>query len=329
VINPGSPPASVAQYTTLVPQPQPKWKAFETAVAAFIAALDPSADVQHNVRLPDRHHSGLRQRDVWVQAKLAGHYPVTVLVSCKRYRRKLHSGDIDAFNGELISSRAQLGFVYSYSGFTAPAIAKAREIGISCCRLFQDEPPEIPPVLFITAYCCSAQILLGLEGDKSQIGSGETWNDLFDVSFATPSGPRRLLDELISAFHRFEKAAIEAVGNGGLFPRPFAVEARLQPSREGATPLRLIAEGKWVIFRAREGAYLVNGSYEFTRGDFKGEIATPGVDMRSPDPGPGWERLDKPPDRPDSLIVFIRYGGDAEEALREAYGPRPLGAGLT
>ena len=36
------------------------------------------------------------------------------------------------------------------------------------------------------------------------------------------------------------------------------------------------AEGKWAIFRAREGAYLVNGSYEFTRGDFRGEIATPG-----------------------------------------------------
>jgi len=32
-----------------------EWESFEIAVAEFVAALDPTAIVRHNVRLPDKH----------------------------------------------------------------------------------------------------------------------------------------------------------------------------------------------------------------------------------------------------------------------------------
>ena len=56
--------------------------------------------------------------------------------------------DIDAFHGEFISSGAQLGVIYSYSGFGPNAIEKAKVLKISCCRLFEDETPDIPDYNF-------------------------------------------------------------------------------------------------------------------------------------------------------------------------------------
>lgn len=87
------------------------WKDFETAVARFIAALDPDATVKHNVYLPDRDTGHPRQRDVWIEARICGVFPVKVLVSCKRWDRKLNEQDIDAFVGELRSSGAHKGVI--------------------------------------------------------------------------------------------------------------------------------------------------------------------------------------------------------------------------
>src|SRR5690606_22733487 len=89
------------------------WRSFETAVAAFLAALDPKARVTHDVRLPDRHTGRSRQRDVIVETKFGAHLPLRILVSCKRHKRKLSSSDVDAFNGELQSSGAQKGVLYT------------------------------------------------------------------------------------------------------------------------------------------------------------------------------------------------------------------------
>ena len=124
--------------------PDPKWKEFEKAVARFVGALDPKAKVNHDVKLPDFHTSKPRQRDVWIEAKVCNHFPINVLISCKRLKRKLNQKDIDAFNGELASSEARLGVLYSYSGFTVNAIEKAKRLGISCCRLFENKSPDIP-----------------------------------------------------------------------------------------------------------------------------------------------------------------------------------------
>jgi hypothetical protein len=64
------------------------------------------------------------------------YFPLKILVSCKKYKRKLDQQDIDAFNGELISSGAHKGVIYSYSGFNKYAIEKCKVLGISCCKLY-------------------------------------------------------------------------------------------------------------------------------------------------------------------------------------------------
>src|SRR3990167_7095920 len=90
-----------------------QWEQFEKAIAAFVQALDPEANVQHDVKLPDIHTRRPRQRDVWIEAKVCKHYPVKIYLSCKRLKRKMNEQDIDAFNGELISSGAHKGVIYS------------------------------------------------------------------------------------------------------------------------------------------------------------------------------------------------------------------------
>ncbi len=301
----------------------PAWKEFERAVAAFAAALDPTAKVTHNVRLPDRHHGGGRQRDVWIEAKISAHFPVSVLVSCKRYRRKLHSGDLDAFNGELASSNARVGVLYSYSGFTAPAIEKGRVLAIPCCRLYKGEGPEIPSALSFTSYCCVPQIALSLSSYPAEGWALSTWHDVFDLRVRAASGEVPLLDELVAQYHSAETAAVEATKSHLGLPKPFRVQLTPQPAT-GAVPLEVAASGHWKYYRAKLEAYEVNGSYEFTRGDFKGELATPSVDRLSSEPGPGWERLNEPPTLAPNVMMIVLHHGQAKDALLQEMASKPL-----
>jgi hypothetical protein len=118
-------------------QQHPAWRDFERAVARFLAALDPSASVTHDASIPDKDTGDPRQRDVWIETEVMRQFPVRILVSCKRWSTKLDIQDLDAFIGEWRSSGAQVGVVYSLSGFTENALKKATSLGISCCRLFR------------------------------------------------------------------------------------------------------------------------------------------------------------------------------------------------
>src|SRR5262245_60861561 len=99
-----------------------EWRQFEKAVARFVAALDPKARVRHDVRPLDKHTRKPRQRDIWVDTSIGGVIPLSILISCKRYKRRLDQQHVDAFHGELLSSGANKGVLYSYSGFTSDAI---------------------------------------------------------------------------------------------------------------------------------------------------------------------------------------------------------------
>lgn len=295
------------------------------AVAAFAAALDPTAKVTHNARLADEHHRGKRQRDVWIEAKIGGHFPVSILVSCKRHKRKLHSADIDAFTGEIASSKARVGVIYSYSGFSKPAIEKGRVLNIPCCRLYQGKGPEIPSVLSFTSYCCAPQIGLALSPYPAAGWAFTTWQDIFDLRVRTESSEISLLDALVLKYSEAEKAAVGAVASGPQLPQPFQVEMAVQPEDEGVS-ICVVARGRWKFYRARLEAYEVNGSYEFTHGDFKGQFATPPIDTWSTEPGPGWERLDVPPAISRNAAMIILHHGNTKEALLQEVGPRGLKA---
>jgi Restriction endonuclease len=96
---------------------EPIWRQFEKAVAAFLAALEPNARVKHDVSIPDVDTGVPRQRDVWIEVKVLGHFPITIYVSCKDVNRPLSQQSLDAIIGELRSSGANLGVVYSTGGF--------------------------------------------------------------------------------------------------------------------------------------------------------------------------------------------------------------------
>ena len=106
----------------------PKWKEYEIAVKTFLSALgDKNCKIVHNVICTDKHTNTSRQRDVLIETLVCNLFPIKILVSCKRYKKPLNISDIDHFNGEFISSAAQKGVIYSYSGFNDNALEKAKK----------------------------------------------------------------------------------------------------------------------------------------------------------------------------------------------------------
>lgn len=302
----------------------PEWKRFEQAVARFAAALDPSALVKHDVQLPDRHHGRRRQRDVWIEAKIGGHFPVSVLISCKRTKRRLTSADLDAFWGELASSSARVGVIYSYSGFTKGAIEKGRALDIPCCRLYSGEGSDIPAVLSFTSLCCLPRINVTL-AEAPPDGRLSTWADLLAEPLEGSDREQSILDFIVENYCRFELQSVSAVDAGRRFPTSFGFEFVVRES-SAAPAYRLVVSGSWRYYRARSDAYHIDGSYEFTRGDFKGSLATPAIDRFSSEPGPGWERIEAPPTISGFVALLVLSGGNVREALSEHLGPKKLRA---
>jgi hypothetical protein len=298
------------------------WKLFEEAVARFAAAMDPTATVRPDLRTPDSDSGRRRQRDVWIEARVCNLYPVTVHVSCKLYRRRLHQGDIDTFVGELDSSRAHVGVIYSGSGFTGGALEKAKAKGIHCCRLYANEVTTLPESIHFTFYCTGTQVGLGLS--PFQNWPLWTWNDLLDVRVTGESGQAACLANLIEAeFHRAEKEAANESARTGAFPHDFEANI-VVPGGEGRSDLRVTALGHWRFYRANMDAYLVNGSYCLTAAEFRGQFATPAVDLQSTHPGAGWTEIEEIPTKIDLGGVMVRMGGLVEKVLREGIGKNPI-----
>ena len=100
------------------------WERFERQVHQLLAALDESAVVQHNQKVPGRLSMTQRQIDVWVRGHVVG-LEITVAVECKRHNRVIDVGVLDQFVGKLLDIGADRGIIYSYSGFTDAAVMRA------------------------------------------------------------------------------------------------------------------------------------------------------------------------------------------------------------
>lgn len=301
----------------------PEWKRFENAVARFAAAMDPQADVRHNVRTPDPDTAKLRQRDVWINAKICGLFPVTVLVSCKRYRRKLHEGDIDAFIGELVSSRAHKGVIYSSSGFNAAAVEKARAHGICCCRLYSNQAADLPEVIGFPMYCCKSQLHIEFAGGAAQPGTPKNWGDVLELEIRSPAAPgvplRSFLEEELASWQQQPREGL---------PQPTAFEPlrlELLCGREHTdAPYSVLVEARWVFFRARCEAYLVNGSYSMTSGEFTGEWIGPSIAQYEDHPGDGWSEVADVPGDVTHALLFLFGFGDVAGLLQNALSDSPF-----
>ena len=300
------------------------WKIFEVAVSNFIDALDPNASVTHDAMVPDRDTGTPRQRDVWIEAKVANHFPIKVLVSCKRYRKKLNQMDIDHFNGELASSEAQLGVIYSHAGFAENAIKKAKLLGISCCQLYHGSQPDIPgKIVFASSYACYPQISIALGLPLDPFWKIKKWNDFFEVVLHDDGEEISGIDVINKHYLEGEKAARVKMKKGEIFPPSWQNVIRYVDD-VSKKELTIIINGKWEIYEGRLEAHLVNGSYNFTSDEFVGGVYTPALNVRENNPGAGWKLIESKSEyQPKKALFrssFIMSAGDVEEALVTAIG---------
>jgi hypothetical protein len=302
------------------------WEQFEIAVAQFVAALDPAAKVEHNVLLPDKDTGHLRQRDVWIEARVCQLFPIKVLISCKRWGKKLDEQDIDAFVGELRSSGAQKGVIYSFSGFTEPAIRKAKVLDICCCKLYDSRPPDIPESLFFSVYCCTPVFRIALLEQPDRAWGIKTFDDLFALRFSGDKEGITLIDQLATIYQEGEMEATSEMIDSRQFPKPWQVVVEFTTEeKEKPLTLKIAVEGNWKVYRGRLEAHLLKGSYSFTTGEFFGEQSLPMIDMRGPEPGPGWELVQNPPAKIElNSAVFALTEGHFREAAIRQLGPHRI-----
>jgi hypothetical protein len=186
----------------------PKGKSFEIAVYEFLKALAPGSKVDFDCKIPDKDTGKLRQVDAWVVANIGGHIPVSILISCKDYKRKLSVSHIETFLSEINSTSASTGVIYSSSGFSSTALKKAKAKGISCCQLFCGKPTLLPPKLSFNSYVCKPRIALTLdETTKERLYNKGvvSWDKLFEIKVEEDI---TLLEAIDRAYVNAEKEAI-------------------------------------------------------------------------------------------------------------------------
>ena len=288
--------------------------AFEQAVAAFLQALDPKARVRHDVIKPDIDTGHPRQRDVWIDTSFGGHIPITILVSCKRKKVRLSQQDIDAFIGELRSSGANKGVLYTFAGFTKPAIEKARKLGISCCTLYVDRAPDVPQSLTFEAYCLNERYQLELVGPEEPL-----WDrlvDVLDLPVTVDGAATTVISALARRYAAAKAAATSGVGwdltLGSWFASIEVPVGRIWPCFE------LGVRGSWAVYQARFESFLLNGSYSFTDETYAGGFTTPSIDRFSEHPGSGWEAIEATAIRPSgNVIIALQSVDDIEPSIRD------------
>lgn len=132
----------VSDHSTPRQRADPLWARYETSVAQLLAALDPGARIAHNKAVLGRISRVARQVDVWAEGQIVG-LQVSVAVECKHHQRPMDISIVDGFVGKLLDIGADRGIMYSYSGFTDGATARAIGNTTPKVMLVALETPEI------------------------------------------------------------------------------------------------------------------------------------------------------------------------------------------
>lgn len=281
-----------------------------------VSGSDQEAQVTHDAMIPDKDTGTLRQRDIWIETKVSKLFSLKILVSCKRYKTKLNQQHIDAFIGELLSSGAQKGVIYSYSGFTKPALDKAKARGISCCRLYQNEPADIPELLSFHAYLMTPAFHFWAAWLEVIDGQPNTLGELFELNMDQGGMPIKLIDLVLSK-HAQKRAGVRSKAQQtGKLPQKWTESISLRNPNTGSDMLTIEFGGDWDFYEATLEGYLLNGSYEFTDGEFHGEQSFPELHHSGPQPGSSWKRVKSIPKSTDKkLSIGVLYGNT--ESIKE------------
>ena len=290
---------------------------FEKAVFEFAKTLKPSVEVLFNHKVPDADTKTMRQCDVWINAKLGGHFPLHILVSCKDHTRKLHVGDIGTFRDEIRSTGASTGIIYSKSGFTRQALEKAQASGIVCCRLYQNQPAEMPVLTGIESFIFSPEAKIALVNKLDDL-TFKTWGSILSLK---ESG-EYLYDLIEEKFFDAEKKAVENQFEN--YPKEWELNLKIIPDNP-KLEIKIKILGTWKLYKAKNDSILYNGSHSILNNSFRGTITTPQVNLRKEDPGNDWiEITDKRFVFPKNKILTILYESHGEGVLRESLEFQPL-----
>jgi hypothetical protein len=223
----------------------------------------------------------------------------------------------------ILGTDANVGIIYSREGFNDNAIVKARALGFHCCRLYRDQPPEIPEHLILTTYLFQPSCQLFMTGEAGDRPL-EYWKD----ALVLPCGEKTVLDDLAYKYTQFQKMV--------------NLKDSWRKAREGANYLVEVTDGRpplfvglrlnYNVYRAKSEYTLLDGSYNCTAGDFQGSQKSPFIDMHNFSPDPCWERLaELPAELPVNYTVIIA-GGDSMKQLKRAGQevlPPPKKVGVT
>ena len=260
-------------------------------------------------------------RDVWVEWSFGGHFPAKALVSCKHWAAPLDQSDLDHFNGEFISSKAQLGIIYSKAGFNGRALEKAKALGFHCCQLYDNEPAEMPEGLAVGLANKFRLRLRMLVHGSAELYGFKQWKEVLDLPSA--SGTVR------SVFVKGFDACQNETDNKKRWDFARNEQKVVAHVREiGKPPLDVELHITYRAFQAKLEYTMLDGSYNIMAGHFLGSEVTPMMDMQSAHPGPGWNELAGIPDKMparllatyahvDPLTALNRYAERAFPATRD------------
>lgn len=257
---------------------------FEKAVYNFVKILDPNAKVffDHKVKGIDNN---LHQCDCWINTKIFGHYPLSILVSCKdkkESKRNLDITYINNFRGEIESTGANIGLIYTNTGFSKKAQQLAETFNnIYCCKLYENEPTDIPKdLVWFNYFLCKPYFQLILKGNFRKLGV-KTWNDLFNLKIRDKKTVLDIISEkMLSSFKRV---------NEELKPRHLPKDWEDELILNGK---QIHVLWKWKIYKAQERAILIDGSYCLSNQSFSGSQTSPEFNFFNKNPGNYWEEIE-------------------------------------
>jgi len=293
---------------------------YEKAVYEFVKILDPSAEVLFDHYVPDSETGKPRQCDVWINVRYAGIFPVSFYVSCKDTSRKKDEGHIDWFNGEMKSRRATNGVIYSKKGFTVPALEKAEKLGISCCKIYVNEPADLPKTLTFEHYANYPAI--GLDLIKLHSATRiYTWNEIFSLVVNS-----KTVVEIIET--EFNADLDEMINNSkidGSIPKSWERQIDIF-SENNDIDISIKILGLWKTYTAKQEAILYNGSYCMNDGGvFRGSFIGPIIDTQGSNPGPGWTLIEKQKiELSTNKISAYMHRGQIKEQLIIGFGDKLL-----
>lgn len=282
-----------------------EWYLFELAVKQFLAAFDKNANVTHDVSIPDKDTGKPRQRDIWIETKVCG-FNVKIYVSCKNYNKKLDQQDIDAVIGELRSSGANKGVVFSKLGFADDALIKAKINDIECCSLINSENHQriIPNLLILKQFAKKVRYnynLIGISDEKMA-------KRYFSSNSKANNSP--ILNILSEYLEKLQNEAIE--NNLELISKQYVLS-----SADFQHEIQIILMLDWVYYSSDLTGNIVNGYYNFGDSEWKGEIIFPIIDSQDPKLGKDWVECIKPTATNYILITLLADSINFLNALKQ------------